>query len=245
MPRIPLIDELTTQPISPGSNLLVEYDPTSQWYAAHLNIAAGWLKAGGSLNYHIASQPRESVRAQLSRLGANVEELESGSILSGRRLVINDWYTATLSRPKGDETVVDSLRVADLSISWGQGEKEAEASFRTSPSDRPLLRIMDNASCLARFNEEKIWLEFVLTRLIPRAHKWKQVTIIGFINGIHSEHAYKTLEAAVDGVIDFRLEESGNETRDIVRIRSMRNPGYDRRWHQLKIGENLEVTIEK
>jgi len=45
------------------------------------------------------------------------------------------------------------------------------------------------------------------------------------------------LEATVDGIIDF--------TRDLIRIRSMRNVGYDREWHELKIGENFEVTLAK
>jgi KaiC/GvpD/RAD55 family RecA-like ATPase len=53
------------------------------------------------------------------------------------------------------------------------------------------------------------------------------------------------LEDAADGVIDFKLEDVDEETRDAFRIRSMRNVAFDRRWHVLKIGENLEVSVEK
>ena len=74
----------------------------------------------------------------------------------------------------------------------------------------------------------------------------RQITTLnGIIDGIHSDWAYKQLEVAVDGIIDFKLDESGEETRDIMRIRNMKNASYDRRWHQLKIKENFEVTLEK
>lgn len=60
---------------------------------------------------------------------------------------------------------------------------------------------------------------------------------------MHSEWVYKNIEAAVDGIIDFRLDETGEETKDLVRIRTMRDVEYDRRWHQLNVGENLEVAL--
>jgi len=31
----------------------------------------------------------------------------------------------------------------------------------------------------------------------------------------------------------------------LMRIRNMRNAHFDREWHELKIGENFEVTLEK
>jgi KaiC/GvpD/RAD55 family RecA-like ATPase len=53
------------------------------------------------------------------------------------------------------------------------------------------------------------------------------------------------MEAAVDGIIDFKLEEEGKRTRDLMRIRSMRNVHFDREWHELKIGDNFEVTLDQ
>jgi KaiC/GvpD/RAD55 family RecA-like ATPase len=52
------------------------------------------------------------------------------------------------------------------------------------------------------------------------------------------------LEAAVDGIIDFKLEEVGEETINLMRLRSMRNVGFDSRWHRLRVKENFEVTLE-
>lgn len=63
--------------------------------------------------------------------------------------------------------------------------------------------------------------------------------------GYHSDWVYKAVEAAVDGIIDFKLDDSGEEPQNLMRIRSMRNVGYDGKWHGLKVGENLEVTLEK
>ena len=37
--------------------------------------------------------------------------------------------------------------------------------------------------------------------------------------------------ALADGVIDFKLEEVGKEVRNLTMIRSMRNVGYDGKWH--------------
>lgn len=244
VPRIPVIEDLTLGQIPQGSNLLVEYDPASQWYNAHMTIAAGWLKTGGRIIYHIAAQPLDGLRSQLVRLGLNLRELETGGVIEAA-LVINDWYTATLGRvPQSTEVAIDSLKIADLSIFWGKGERETEVTHPSGPPG-PVLRIVDNASCLARFNDERPWVEFILNRVIPRAQKWKQITIVGLIKGVHSEWVYKTLEGAVDGIMDFEVHEMADETQDLVRLRSMRTVGHDRRWHQIRIGQNFEIALDK
>ena len=53
------------------------------------------------------------------------------------------------------------------------------------------------------------------------------------------------LEAASDGVIDIKLDETTEEARSMMRIRAMRNAGFDARWHRLKIGDHSEVSVEK
>ena len=69
--------------------------------------------------------------------------------------------------------------------------------------------------------------------------------IAGVMIGIHSEWVYRRWEGASDGIIDFKLEERDGRTRNIMRIRNMRNVGFDSQWHPLKVGGNFEVTIEK
>ncbi len=234
LPEIPLIEDLTTGPIPAGSNLLVEFDPASQWYNASLTIAAGWLRTGGRVLYNAAAQRPDKIRSQLKRQGLDPESLESED-----KLEIFDYYTAGLGLKSAEKLAYDSLKVADLSILWSKGTLHAPPEHESS------LRIHDSLSPLARFNDEKAWVEFLLTRVIASTASVKAVRICGITSGLHSDWVYKALEAAVDGIIDMRLQETGEERHDVLGIRVMRNVGFDRRWHDLKFGENFEVTLEK
>ena len=231
---MPLIEDLTRDPVPTGSNILVEFDPASQWLNASLTIAAGWIRTGGSVSYNTFAQPPATVRAQLNRLGMNTEELEAKS-----QLRIWDWYTASLGQKSKEKYAVDSLKAADLSI------VHAKTQLPGPPiPDR--LRISDNTSALGRFNDEKNWTEFVLTRGIPIAVSRQSTSLAGMMTGLHSEWVYKQIEGASDGTVDFKLdEEAKGETVDLIRIRNLRSALFTKGWHRLKIGESFEVTLEK
>ncbi len=233
MPRIPLIEDLTSGSLPIGSNLTVEYDSASQWYNASLTMTAGCLDSGGKVWYTCLAQPPGYIRSQLKRLGVNTEELEKNE-----RFRITDWYTATLGQKSQERHATDSLKIADLSILVGKWLKELPGP--------DWLRFSDDISVLARFNDEKFWVEFVLARLNPYSRLWGSTAVRGIIKGVHSEAVYRQLEAAADGIIDFKLEETEDgKTRDLMRIRSMRNMDFERGWHQLKTGKNFEVTLLK
>jgi KaiC/GvpD/RAD55 family RecA-like ATPase len=232
LPRTALIENLTKGPVPPGYNILVEYDPASLWYSVVLTITAGWIKSGGVASCTICGQPPVSVRSNLKRLGLNVEELERND-----RLRIWDWYTCTLGRKSKERLSVDSLKVADMSI-------EMRSSMEGPP--RPeYLRIMDNFSNMARFNDEKAWVEYALTRGFPSSPMTQSTTIEGIISNLHSNWVYRNFEAAVDGIIDVKLDEASNPARNLIRIRSMRGLDYDGHWHALRVGDNFEVTLEE
>lgn len=233
MPLIPLISELVSESIPPGTNLLVEFDPASQWYNASLTIAEGWLRSGGRVWYFVNVQPPENVRLQLKRLGVNTDNLEREDMLR-----IYDVFTATLGQKSKEKHAGDSLKVADLSISFARDQMRG-------PAAPDLLRLADNASTIARFNDEKAWVEFLLTRGLPAGSLQKLIGIRGIAKGVHSEWAYKQLETAADGIIDFRLDDSVDPPQNLIRLRSMRNVGFDGRWHKLKIGPKFEITLEK
>jgi hypothetical protein len=59
----------------------------------------------------------------------------------------------------------------------------------------------------ARYNDEKSWVEYQLTRVLPTVSMTKATNIRGITVGVHSESAYKQLEATADGVIDLKVEE--------------------------------------
>ena len=244
--RISLVEDLLKAPLQPGKSILVEYDPTAAWYQTSLNIAAGWLKDGGVVTYGVTSQPPDNIRSQLGNLGVDVKKLESEE-----KLRVFDWYTATLGRKSSEKYAFYSLKAADLSVLFSKylmADKTivTPTDVQLLPSPSPdWLRIVDDLSCLARFNEEKSWVEFVRTRLIPIGSLWQSTGIGGIIKGVHSDWVYKNLEAASDGVVDIKLDETSDEARSIMRVRSMRNAGFDSWWHPLRVNDNLEVTLEK
>ena len=228
-----MIEDLTRGSITPGTNILVEFDPASQWYNAAHTIAAGWLRTGGSVSYIAHSQSPNDIRFQLRRLGLPVEDMEQKD-----KLWITDFYTLSLGQKSKEKFAPESLKVSDLSI-W-----IAREAMVDSPAPEFLV-IADNSSTLDRFNDERNWVELYLTRPIPMAKPRQMTQIIGFMGGIHSNWAYKQLEAAVDGIVDFKVEEVGEETRDFMRIRTMRNMQFDRRWHELRMSENYGVLLQK
>lgn len=232
MPKIPLIEDLTTAPVPAGSGILVEYEPSSLWYDASITIAAGWLKTGGKVMYNVAVQPPDDIRSQLRRLVVEVDQLEKEDKLS-----IVDHYTVSIGQKSKERFTVSSMKVADQSIQF----MKSEALLREELPEH--LGIRDDLSLLDRFNPERSWVEFLLTRYIPVIRSLKVTAIRGLIRGIHSDWAYKQLEAANDGIVDFKLEEDGKSSRNLIRIRRMRNIAYDREWHPLVVGENLQVTL--
>jgi len=234
--RIPLIEDLTKTSVPLGSNLLIEFDPVSQWYNSCFTIAAGWVKGGGTVGYNGFIQSPNRVRMQLGRVGLNVDDLERND-----RLRVYDWYTPTLGHKSKEKYGIDSLKVADQSIEFRLSEDDLNNPESEWPES---LRIVDNFSTLARFNDEKSWIEFMLTRVYPIASVKKSTLIFGIMKGVHSEWAYKQLEGSADGIIEFRLEML-QRPRDVVQIKTMRNVHFDRESHELHVGENFEITLEK
>ncbi len=234
MLRIPLLDELAT--VSPGSNIVIEYAAASQWYAASIAIAAGWLEQGGRVSFTALAQSPESIRAGLRQRGVDTLKLESGPT-DLEPLRIWDFYTPSLGL-KSSEKLTGSLKAADVSILFSRQQ------FQMKP-DPDRLRVTDDWSTYGRFNDEKSWVEFLLTRGLPLARILKSTSLAGLMKGMHSEWVYNRLEAACDGVIDFKVEEIDGEVKNFMRIRLLRNTRFDSRWHLLKFGENFEVTLEK
>jgi len=111
------------------------------------------------------------------------------------------------------------------------------------PPSPDLIEIVDDVSVFARFNDEKNWVEWELTRDFAAYKMTKVTNILGLIKGVQSEWAYKRLEAASDGVIDFKVDETSDPPRHIMRIRSMRSVGFDGRWHQLNVKEDMGVVL--
>ncbi len=71
----------------------------------------------------------------------------------------------------------------------------------------------------------------------------KTTAVFGLLKGVHSAPMYEQLEAASEGVVDFKLDETTDPAQNLLRIRSFRNGGYDGRWHKLNVAKNFEVSL--
>jgi len=143
VPRIPLIEDLTTGPVPLGSNLLVEFDPASQWFNASITIAAGWLRGGGTVAYNATLRPPTVIRSQFNMLGLKPEPLEKEG-----RLEVWDWYTATLGQRSGENLTVDSLKIE-------QGARIPRWVFRNKSYLPACLRgLFDTDGCVYGFRRK-------------------------------------------------------------------------------------------
>lgn len=211
----------------------LRYYTPDRWYNASITIAAGWIRSGGKVEYYVNVQPPDDVRLQLNRLGLNAELLEKED-----KLRIWDSYTVALGQKSREKYSYDSLKVADLSIQYAR-------DFMRLESTPEVLVVSDNFSVLDRFNDEKVWVEYALSRAIPGRKLTMRTAVRGIMKGVHSDWVYKQLEGAVQGIIDFKVEDVGTGTKNLIRVRSMRNVGFDSEWQSLKVSENFEVTLEK
>lgn len=183
--------------------------------------------------YILSSRSPDDIRAQLTKLSIDVGRSEAND-----KLRIWDAYSKTLGLQSREKFKIESMNVADLRI-WAAKE------FMHQPPSPDLMYITENSSVAARYNDEKSWVEYTITRVLPAASMTRAMNIRGVSLGVHSDSAYKQLEAASHGVIDLKVEELEGELHNFIRIRKMLNAKFDARWHKLKVNDNFEITLEK
>jgi len=253
---IPLLTELVPDGIKPGTIFLVEFDPESQWLAVAATITASYLRAGGCVGYVALLRSPETVRENLLALGVDV----SAAANEGR-FTLDDWYSATLSGGRIDEggpAIIEridgglrwrSLKIAELSVLWLKDKKRSLESSEFFENWSPgALNIMESISQMLRFNEEKPYLEWLISRDHPSVRRAKRISFDGVLRGVHTESFYRQLEGDHDGVIDLRVMERDEEAKNFLRVRSVKGQPHDSRWHEIQIKRNGEaalVTLEK
>ena len=251
--NVALLDQLIPEGIESGTVFTVEFDPDSQWYAVAATIAVRYLQAGGRVAYVDVTRPPDVVKGELGRVGLDFE----ATVKEGR-LRVDDWYTATLTggrisaeqekdvlEPIDGGTRLRSVKVADISVEWLRLFKYGPRPFDVTETWPPgALTILDSASELMRFNEEGVYLEFVITRAFPNERKAKRIRFGGIARGVHSESFYKRMEAASDGIIDLRVMERDDEAKNLIRVRSLKGQRHDARWHEIEIGKNGDAHLK-
>ena len=250
---IPLLSQLIPEGLRPGTIFAVEFDPDSQWLALTATIAAKYLQIGQRVTYVTSTRPPESVKDHLANLGVNVP-----AAIRDHSLVIDDWYTATLSGGRidsepGQTSIIESidggfrirsLKVADLSVEWLKSSKQGWQPHDIAETWPPgALGVADSGSEMLRFNEEKAVLEWLMTRGWPNERKAKRIILWGVSRGTHTESFYKRLEGSTDGVIDVQVMERDGEAKNFLRIRSLKNQPSDGRWHEIEVKSNGEAGL--
>jgi len=252
---IPLLAKLIPGGVKPGAMLLVEVDPESQWFSVAATIAVRLYQQNQHVCYLAMARSAEDVKRSISDLGVSIPAAEKSG-----RLVVEDWYTASLSgghlepsTPQGSifeatqgGLLLRSLKVADLSVEWLKTSKTGPKAYDIVDQwPTGSLIVVESFSSILRFNEEKAFLEWMESRVIPQERRGKRITLQGFIRGIHSDSLYRRMESASDGVIDLRVMESGEETKSFLRVRSLKGQPHDSRWHEIEIKSNGEATLSE
>jgi len=248
---VPLLAQLIPGGVKPGTIFTVEFDPDSQWLAVAATIAAKFLLAGGRVSYSTFLRSPQTVRESLLALGVDISEATNKG-----RFALDDFHTATLTGGRlevGGASAIErieggtrarSLKVCDLSVELLKDMKQGPKSGIMWENWPPCaLSLSDSMSQMLRFNEEKPFLEWVISRNNPGMRRTKRVTFLGFVRSIHSESFYKRLESDVDGVIELRVTERDQEWKNLLCIRSLKGQRHDARWHEIEIKPNGEATL--
>jgi KaiC/GvpD/RAD55 family RecA-like ATPase len=197
------------------------------------------LRNGIKTDYHTFMRRPDEIRQALARLGLDVKKFEDDDSLR-----IMDSFTAQtgLGVPeqpaKSQAPWATSLKLSDWSIGAAQTMKD-----QTVPeSHKRRLHIDDNTSILNQYNEEKAFIDYWRTRMIPWARSLELVIINALVVGVYSEAFYRQFELLMDGIIDIRSLEKG-QIEHYMRVRTMRGRLFDSRWHELKLKDSGEVIL--
>lgn len=244
--NIPLIAPLIPDGLKPGTMLLMEFDPEAKWFALARTIVARWVQSRFRALYATTTSPREDIVDAFAELGLNVQESEEAGLLR-----IDDYYSATLSSDQraAVQVVEDryirmgSLKIADMSVDWLKQIKGETLLAKWASDQTGVLAVAESFSPLLRFNEEKPFLEWMEARNLPLNRRMRRVNIVGMLRRLHSESFYTRLENAFDGILELRVMERGEEVKNLLRVRSLKEQPHDSRWHEVQVDSKASATL--
>lgn len=111
---------------------------------------------------------------------------------------------------------------------------------RTQRAEKPLFNLTNRAPASARALSPRTTLCAIGGVLSIQGVTFSprcQREIITEVRGL-----YKPLKDALDGIMNVRL---GDDGRNLIRMRSMREVGFGGKWRELMIGPNLEVSLRE
>ena len=254
--RIPFLTGLIPGGLRPGTIILIEFDPDSQWFSVAVTVAVRCIKENRHVAFLTFTAPPSEVARAMSELDLDVPAAEKAGLLA-----IEDWYSASLSGGKLETDTsqraiferiegrmrVHSLKVADLSVEWLKTSRTGPTSAHDIVDFWPpgSLAISESCSPILRFSDEKSFIEFFESRIRPEEHKrGNLITLQGIMRGIHSDWLYKRMESASDGIIDLRVLELEGEVKNFLRVRAIRGQPHNSKWHLVDVTGRGEAKLE-
>lgn len=232
--QIPLLAELIEGGVPYGTSFLIEYDADSMYYQILESVVHGLVSAGYLVSFFDYTRFPDEIRRDLRAMGSAIEALEASG-----NFHLYDGYSTTLGLKSKEPFRFDSLKVSDLSLEFLKMTKDEKAIKRD-------IGFSDNGSVVLRYNEEKAFVAWYATRVIPRIKIHERISFSAFVSGIHSSYFYKSMEDLVDGVIDIGLETAASETYTKIRMRSFKKGRFESSWRRVRFeGPHAALAPEK
>jgi len=185
-------------------------------------------RLNGGLNAVVLTLSRSpsDVRESLSELGW----------FDPQRPIIIDGYSCIAGKDtRSDDYALSNLsNLSDLSIM---------VSKLISTVGEGILFVFDHVSTLLIHNEE-IQVVRLLQALVTRIREARDLAIVIFESGIHTQSFYNAVRFFVDCVIDFKVEEVEGVLCRAVRVNRARFPVLDSRWHPIDVVGNGKIAIQ-
>ena len=103
----------------------------------------------------------------------------------------------------------------------------------------------NNFGTLLRYNDEKTFIDFWLTRVVPYCRAQGGIGLAAFLTDAASDSFYKQIESYADGIIDFSTKEKEmGRIEQYVRVRMAPGMKHVSGWRQLELLDNGEVVLK-
>jgi KaiC/GvpD/RAD55 family RecA-like ATPase len=234
--KIPILEPMARDGIPSGIFILIEYEPDSVFYNLVLTLAAGALERGHLVDLTCLEHDPDMVRADLRTMGVAVGELSAGDV---PRLRFIDGYSVAIGQSSKEKYSYPSMNISDHSI-------DVLGVMKAKPEEdkwRGRVCFCDNLSVMLRYNSEKSFIDFHATRLLPSLRGRRRTHFLSFTKGVHSDLFYKSMESLADGILDLKLDSSGEEPVNMLRLRSFKRGPHNPRWQKLQVKPDFSVSI--
>lgn len=229
--QIPILHGLIPEGVPYRTAIIIEYDPDSSYYQILESTVHDLLRAGQVVSFFDYTRFPDQVREDLRALGSDIDELEARGMFH-----LYDGYSATLGIKSKEKLALESLKVADISLYFLKMTKD-ENPIRND------VGFSDSGTVGLRYNDERAFLDWYATRVIPRVKLHDRISFSAFVTGVHSEAFYKSIEDMCDGVVDVRFDDSAGLPRTKLRVRAFKVGRFNGSWRHVKFdGPHATLT---